>query len=80
MISTHPRLMCFSGGPYDGAEEWLKPVVDDSGKARLSHLTEMAFHRYETDVPFELYGPCDTLVMYHDPSFITLRATRGCQS
>ena len=76
MIAKDRRLMRFSGGPYDGAAEWLHPVVDDSGKARLTHLTEMAFHRYESDVPFELFGPCDFLMMYHDPASITPRTKR----
>jgi hypothetical protein len=80
MISTHPRLMQFSGGPYDGAAEYLTPVVDESGKARLSHLTDVALHHYESDVPLDLLGPCEALTMLHDPTSIILRAARGCQS
>ena len=80
MIAPHPRLLRFLGGPYDGASEWLRPVVDDTGKARLSHLTDVALHHYESDVPFDLLGPCDLLLMVHDPSSIILRAASGSQS
>jgi hypothetical protein len=77
MIAKHPRLMRFFGGPYDGAAEWLRPVMDESGKARLPHLTETAIHHYESDVPLDLFGPCDDLTMFHDPTSILLRERRS---
>lgn len=79
MIAKHPRQMRFLGGPYDGASEWLRPVMDESGKARTSHLTDVALHHYESEMPLDLFGPCDFLLMVHDPTSIILRAARGMQ-
>jgi len=74
MIEQHPRFMRFLGGPYDGAEQCLHPVVEEpDGVARLTHLTACALHHYESVVPLGWLGLADIVEMQHDPDFITPR-------